>query len=239
MRLKFLFFPVMLVISVAVFLGYIWPEIETAKLSNQDYLAHQQQLQQANDKQSAIDSLSNKMKQDPSVTQAVIQYLPQTRSQEQVINSINFVATSASVALGNISLTDVSPAATDQGVAAVPAQGTANIPNSLLYTEATISASGSYDNLGIFLSGLQHSGMYNEIKSLTITGNNATDPQLLTANVTADFGYMPPVRFSSQMLATFQPSLDDSSVQLLQKYVSNKAQDIDLGSTGKENPFQF
>jgi len=227
----------MLLISVAIFFGYVWPEINDARQMNSDYLDQSKQLSDMNDKQKAINDVADQIKQDPTTTQAITDYLPPKKSEEQVINNVNFIATSSSVNLVNLSISDV---AADATAASDPsaAQPQVDQSNPVSFTEATISAVGSYDNLGIFLSGLQHSGMYNQVKSVTIKFDD-TDPQSLDANVVMDFGYMPPVKFSPQMLGKLSSSLDSDSVSSLQKYVSNKAQNIDIGSTGKSNPFQF
>lgn len=276
MRLKFLFFPVMLIISISIFFGYVWPEINTARETNQEYLKDQDLLRQASEKESAFGSVSEKIKQDPDVIQTVVGYLPQKRSEEQIVNNINFLATSLNITLANIGLADSSlnatnqqsPLNTDAGIVAtsstaVNAQTNKNTPSSInqesnvRYTEATITVSGSYEKLSSFFDQLQHSGMYNKVKSLTISINKSTDAgtkttdasgkvidvktnnsQLLTAIGVVNFGYLSPVKFDNKMASTFQPSFSSDSIQFLKKYVAQKSQGINIGEAGKPNPFQ-
>lgn len=252
MRLKFLFFPVMLVVSLAIFFGYVWPEFDNIKLLNQENIQSKAQYDQADNRQKAIIAMGEKIKQDPSTSDSISAYLPEKRSEEQVINNINFLATSDSVTLTNLAITNIAAKPQEElmpdttlaptpgflSAGTVPVQIATNPEDSLQYTEATISASGTYNNLGIFLNQIQHSGMYNKVKSLSIKKDDQKDEQLLTASLVVDFGYLAPIKFNNQNLAKLQSGLDTNTLESLQKYISQKNQIIDLGSTSKDNPFQ-
>jgi hypothetical protein len=239
----------MLVISVSLFLGFVWPSISESRLANELYAKKQNDLAQLDDKQQKIDSVSTKIKADTTSTQLVGTYLPKNRSEEQIISNVNYLATSAGVSLANISLTDSSPAVVQSDANVIPMMDESGQPivtqvdpeTLLKFSSAKISASGSYDNLQMFIDKLQHSGVYSKVKSFSVEKNKSTDGQattLLVSDIVIDFGYLAAIKFDNNMLASFEPTFDSTLVKSLQDFVSQKNQVIDIGSTGKTNPFQ-
>jgi hypothetical protein len=242
----------MLVISVSIFLGYVWPSISDARTANALYLQKQAELGQLEEKQQKIDDINNKITNDSVSIQLLSGYLPKTRTEEQVLNNINFIATSAGVSLANIALTNVPPVVKQQQDDAPVLDGgqpliadptmpvvALDAETLLGFTSAKISASGSYENLQMFVDKLQHSGTHGKLKSFSIEKNKAEGGQgLLVADLVIDFGYLSPIKFDNQMLATFVPTFDSAAVEPLKNFVSQKNQAIDIGNTGKTNPFQ-
>ena len=76
MRLKFLFFPIILVISLSIFIGYIWPEINNVKKINEEKLTNAQSLQSIKDKQAAIELIGTQITNDSDGKTIVDNYLP-------------------------------------------------------------------------------------------------------------------------------------------------------------------
>ena len=252
MRLKFLFFPVMLIVSVALFFGYVWPDINTVGTLKEEKAGMEKQLAQADEKQKAIDTVNVSMKQDPAATTAILTYLPQKRAEEKIINNLNFMATSESVVLTNLSIVDIAPKVPEQStmpVGATPINATGDLAgasavmatpeNSMQFSEATLQLSGTYDNLSVFINKLQHEEMYNKVKSLSITADNQEKPELLSANIVVDFGYLLPTKLNSQNIDKLKPGFNTNFNQELQKYIAQKTVNIDLGSIGRTNPFQL
>ena len=280
MRLKFLFFPIILVISLSIFIGYIWPEINNLKMANDEKIKNQGMLQDIAAKQAAIAKIDSQMTSNSADTATINNYLPSTRVEERILSGVNFLASDAGVSLANISLKDAQPATaagvdvttsintTPSNVAAVNSlsstsgaiAGTAvqqAPPESLQYTEATISVSGNYDKIRLFVDELQRMPILNVVKSLNISSqisaapaatpasttpassDQKVDPSILSANLVVDFGYMNPIRIDNQKITNFQSSLDDATTNVVKSYISQKAPAVDNSgdSSGKSNPF--
>lgn len=192
MRLKFLFFPIMLIISVSIFIGYIWPEISHVRSINEEKMANEKILEQIKEKQRDIESVGQRIASDNSGQALVRRYLPVGKTEEQIISNINYLATDAGVSLVDISLSDsmqhASAGEKNANVASAIAsninaiktgelssiesenKSTLKDENGMRFLEAKISISGDYQKAKLFLDQVQHVSLYNEIKSLTIAG---------------------------------------------------------------------
>ena len=266
MRLKFLFFPVMIIISLSLFIGYVWPEITDLRMANDQKIVNQQALQDINNKKAAVDKVGSQITDDAAGTSFVNNYLPNTKVEERILSGINFLASDSSVGLINVSLKDavnasnapstqlqgfglVSPASVDVNAVQTTAtsqSATQAAADSLQFTEATLSISGNYDDIRLFIDQLQRMTILNSIRSVTISSSSSdddsnakVDPSILSAVVIVDFGYLDPVKIDARKVANFKPDMDSDTMKVLQQYVSQKAPDANSGgdSNGKTNPF--
>ena len=199
MRLKFLFFPIMLIVSLSIFIGYIWPALDDLKTANADKITDQNTLQAIKDKKTAIDKIDSQINDDSEGETVIDSYLPAQRVEERIIAGVNFLATDSGISLVNISLKDGAAApiagatadqtgavanvvaagitpvdATNSAAIAEAASASASLPaqgaaSSLQSTEADISISGNYANLRLFLDQLQRMSIFNSIKSVSIS----------------------------------------------------------------------
>lgn len=269
MRLKFLFFPIILIISLAIFIGYIWPEI-TSILEINDYkVAKSAELQSIKEKQAAIELVDKKISENIADETTVKGYLPENKIEERIISGINYLAGAANVPLLNISLVDSKETANlmnavgssldapAKGTIAInplivdPVTGVASVDNknSIQVTSVKIAVAGDYEKIKIFLDSLQRMPILNTIKSLNITKEknaSTTDPAVntslsLSADVVVDFGYLSVAKVNSQQLENFKPELDNDTILSLSKYISQKSQSIVIGDDkkGKLNPFAY
>lgn len=182
----------MLIISVSIFIGYIWPEISHVRSINEEKMANEKILEQIKEKQRDIESVGQRIASDNSGQALVKRYLPVGKTEEQIISNINYLATDAGVSLVDISLSDsMQHASVGEKNANVASAIASNInaiktgelssiesenkstlkdENGMRFLEAKISISGDYQKAKLFLDQVQHVSLYNEIKSLTIAG---------------------------------------------------------------------
>lgn len=263
MRLKTLFFPLMLVISISIFAGYIWPEITRLRAANEVNIAKNKELQDVNIKKGAIESLGKQISNSDS-EKIIRDYLPQVRMEENVIGNVNYLANSANVSLVNISLGGGNDDANDRnnvsaGVAGILnpiARASAAIDetavgaveqSALRATSAEISVIGEYEKVRIFLDGLNRISIFNNIKSLTISkpekskedGAVDSNNNVLSVAVVVDFGYMPVSKLDGQKVLAFKSNIDDGVVEILKNYVSQKYSFSPTSgdAKGRVNPF--
>ncbi|MDD5397326.1 MAG: hypothetical protein PHW24_04735, partial [Candidatus Moranbacteria bacterium] len=168
MRLKTFFFPIVLVMAIAIFFGFIWPQIGTIKQIKADMAAKNVELGAIQEKQAAIETLGNQLTDSSNREVSVKNYLPENKVEERIIASINYLAGDANVSLADVSMGGVST------VVAPPVVVDPNVPVStpaslVKTTSAKISLVGNYEKIRIFLDGLAHMPIFNTVKSLDIT----------------------------------------------------------------------
>jgi hypothetical protein len=215
-------------------------------------------------KKNAINLLGSQLDKDKESEDLIKNYLPENKTEEQIINGLNYMATAANVFLINISLADVinTPKATDLNTAqtistavntskgdisgATPAaEQTLPVspPNLVDYAETSVSVSGDYNSINMFLDEVQSLPLFNSIKTLDIssqkdnTGANAAGK--LLAKIVVDFGYLKSSAVDNQKILSFKPVLDNDTIAALKQYVSQKTPALatDDPNKGKTNPF--
>lgn len=203
MRLKFLFFPIMLVVSVAIFIGYIWPALGNIKKINEDRIEKTKEMQLVKEKQAAIELIGKKISDNVEGESVVNSYLPETRVEEQIIGGINYLAGDANVSLINISLEEAKkdPGATiaavsDSQIAATltgavdPLTGQ-NVPDNANLTQTTsvkISLVGEYAKIKMFLDNLQRMPIFNTVKAVSITKQKSEEVKAVETDAAAAVG---------------------------------------------------
>lgn len=264
MRLKILFFPLMLIICLFVFLSYIRPEIDSLTAANKQKADTQEKINDIGKKEAAAKNLSQKIRETSEYKDVVYNYLPSRKVEEQIIAGINYLASGSQVYLADISIEDAAPQKT------AVFNATVSDPNLLteageaqnegmLFSKATIKIIGEYEKMQLFFDKLQKMALINNIKSLKIykeenlsnsasaaNSNEATSDNKSTsllAEIVMDFGYLKKIKIDENKLEQFQiqTTLDESTVKALTGYreLVSVSSDLQKESTleGRPNPF--
>ena len=255
MKLKFLFFPIMLSVSVVIFISFIWPEINNIKKINEDIIAKKEELNEINNRNATIEALGKELVDNADIQNVVKRYLPSNKTEERIISEINFLANDANVSLLDISLKSVEKATalTAKNVASSDGQEALNEINSLQTIPAEISIAGVYEKVRIFLNNLQRMPVFNAVKFVKIAKQTneadgeqeaegepvANNSNLLLADVEITFGYLDNIKINNQKVENFNAILDNETIIALKKYIPQKAQLIGdyIAPEGKQNPF--
>ena len=237
MRLKFLFFPVVLVVSLAIFIAYIWPEFQNVINLNKEYADNQTKLDDINAKKNDIKQMATKIANDKEGELFVKNYLPMKKVDEQIISRLNFLATDSGVSLIDIASTTSTKSPQQIAVGAVS--------DPLNLYEVKVSINGDYAKIRIFLDQVQRLPLFNSIKLLDIhtreKGQNETvAPSDLMSDVIINFGYIEQLKPTEQETAAFKVEMESYGIiATLKTYVSQKTPDVVYEKKGKENPFLF
>jgi hypothetical protein len=251
MRLKFLFFPVMLVISLAIFIMYIWPEYDNLKKANEEKTVAAQSLKDIGEKQSAIELVGTQITNNSGEKTIVDNYLPNKKVEEQIIAGINYLALDSQVSLVDISIKDIDPTKTAMGGSpdivssinsSVAVSKSAELPtddtlvsssaDAMQFSRASIKISGEYEKIRLFLDQMQRMPLLNSVRILAIStqaknlasgGDVSTiNPAELLADIVVDFGYLKPSSFDNNKIIKFKPGLDNETISTLEQYISQK-----------------
>lgn len=262
MRLKLLFFPIMLVLSMAVVVIYILPEVGKIKVVNETWIAKSNELQLILDKKKAIELVGEKISSDVEGESLIVGYVPKNKTEERIISGISYLASDANVSIIEMSLSSV-PAkkVVESAVVAMPdpigdpllmpASQSQPVLSSVSIADTTaakISLVGDYAKIRVFLDNLQRMPILNTIKSINIlkpeekTGEDAVadaaPSDSLKVEVVVDFGYLGFTEVKNTQFENFDTALDTPTMDTLKTYISQKSQlNLDEGAKGKSNPF--
>lgn len=259
MRLKIIFFPAVLIVSISLFIGYIWPEYQNVEKVKKEELKSNQKLlegiliKKKNAKKLVSDLDQNKDKED-----FVLRYLPADKKEEDIINGVNYLSTNSGLSLIAVSFEEVkennsvSENATGTGSAATAAATGYPESRNAKFIKAKINATGKYENIRSFLGSLYRMKMLNDISLLSISksdqNNMVPSPEgetpaedLLVVEISADFGYLPNSHDDNELkLASIfsKGSFDFSSFETTERLVSGSSvPNIDMSAVGRSNPF--
>lgn len=243
MKLKFLLFPIALVISFVIFMGYIWPEIETVQTLNQENSENEKKLQSVKDRQAAIKAIGAKISSDKEGELFVKNYLPDKKVDEQIINKLNFLATDSGVSLINVAIGKNTNAAKTSSSSSESFEDEQSSVNELNFLETTVTISGSYSKIKMFLNQVQRMPIFNSIGSMTIAAkekgpNETAASNDLNATIVLNFGYVKAFKLDDRKVSQFKTDLDSSAIiSVLKSYTSQKAPDVTYRAEVKTDPF--
>lgn len=204
MRLKNLFFPLMLVLSIAVLVLYGYPAFSQISVISKARTENLAKLEEFKKKGDSADSLRSKLEAGGENIAAVYRYVPQDKKEDRIIDSLNYIATTTSgIALTEMSIekTAEQPAAAESAatVGNPAALGTVVAPDGsgsvapvpvnvnvgLKFVTAKLSVVGNYAELKTFLDRINGVDMYNSIKSVSIEHANKNEKKTEGENTAA------------------------------------------------------
>lgn len=264
MRIKILIFPVILAIVITICIAYIRPEFQKLKVIRDGIKTSETILAEARQKKDNIEKLKADLAQNKSKEDFVNSYMPIERSDEEIINGFNYLATNSGVSLSDISVEKPAAAKTAASEPAQPASSkdvifatsadssitdvTGSILNpEIRYTKIKVGISGSYDSIKNFLDQTYKMEMFNKIVAFGVSSGAKTDsgetetgnPSALSATIEADFGRMASVVVGKDYSAPIfgKTTFDMSGYNKLDSNVIRKIPAIEVGAKGRSNPF--
>lgn len=194
MRLKILFFPLMLVISVGTILLYGWPlfkESQDLKVARSEAKA---KLEEIRTKSDNIEKLNSFIATEDDDVKLVYKFLSKVKNEEQIIDGINFIALNTpGIMLAQLSPDKDANRGNDAAAASMPslasvtasavvpadsgAQGVPAAEAAVSSIATKITAVGKYEDLKVFLQRLDNMQLYNTTSKIEIkrVEENASD----------------------------------------------------------------
>lgn len=264
MRLKLLFFPLMLLVSITLVLSFIVPQWEEIKVARKEGDKLAATLADMNQKSRNAGSLLSDIEKNVDRVSYAERYVPKNRSEERIIDSINYL--SNGLILFNINLENVKEetplvaagvaadvSGNGDGLSDPSLEATVKTPV-VSYTKGTILLSGSYESIMTFLSNLHNMEMLSSLDSVVISRADSTSQkaahistetakdasgQTLEAKIAINFASLPMVNISNGYShPLFLRSVYDfSTVDKLRENVATVMPNLEASGAGKANPF--
>lgn len=243
MRLKILFFPAALAISIILIVWFIAPEFSIIKDKMSELNSEEKSLQEIMDKKQNLNSLETSLISNADKESLVLNYLPSVRKEEEIINTLDYLATSSGISL--LSLTATYAKASNALSASAIANQAGNSEEALKSEiaakkiEAKLSLVGSYEGIKSFLDHVYKTEKANDIYFVNISRQPESDSLLAKVNV--NFSYLPQISLNvDDSLADpvfSQKEFKFAIVDNLMSLISGRIPEIEVGSAGKANPF--
>lgn len=259
MKIKILVFPVVLAISVTVFIAYTWPELGAVRETKSNLGESEKVWKNTLEKKNNLENLKNSLNQNQDKESFVLSYLPPDKSEERIINGISYLAANSGTSLTNLSLEEEKNVVSKGEEAPMDSKGalfsgsstgdTSSPENQaakpqIRFAKFKISIIGNYDNIRTFLEDLHRMEMFNSVDSVLIgkqeeNKDQSQNPGVLYTTIEASFGYLPKTKisrdYSDPVFA--RSSFDFASYDKLKSLVSKKIPALEVKEQGRANPF--
>ncbi|TAK95041.1 hypothetical protein EPO05_05295 [Patescibacteria group bacterium] len=232
MRIKILLFPVVLIVSLWLAIGYIWPDIQ--KIGEKRKVVGEQEalLADVTAKNNRILALKASLGSRDEQSQYrkdearyAEMFLPPTKQEEDIINSLNSYASGLVVV--NIALNEIKPTTGAAAAVAQPTLGSASAQVAVttdkqgksiqsptyvepkpLVVEAKITAVGKYEDMKQFLNKVYHMEMLNEVPTVTVGyPDQGSDPNSLKMEGAFRFEYLPMVSLPTGTVKNYNDAI--------------------------------
>jgi hypothetical protein len=264
MRIKIIFFPAAVAVSIAIFIMYVWPEFGNFQKARGELRESEKNLSETQEKKKNITELIAELDQNQSKENYVKSFLPLKRGEEEILNGLNFLATSAGVVIYDISLEKSPAGASPQNKSGEDAYsskdvifssgsesgGTAarEIKPQLTAQKMKIGISGNYENMKNFLDQLYRIEMFNVSESWILSRADLKNKEpetpplpadLLSLNVDINFAQLGQFKVGNNYAAPIfsQKSFNFSSYEKLESLTSQKIPALEAVGVERVNPF--
>lgn len=265
MRLKIFFAPVAFLVAGIIAIWYIWPSFQQIVSRTKELKSSKEAYELAVKRKENVEILRGVLDKNKETENFVKSYLPPVKSDERIVDGLNYLAADSGISLVNVSIEeekDISPKITDgnnltqsnptiinnKSASSGDASFAKNRSQVKFFT-AKISVSGKYENIKMFLGQVHRMEILNKIKSISISKiqtnssgsseDEKTDSSILTGNFEIKFAYMPLINEDGGSGAEVfsNNNIDFSPYEKLENMIAKKIPQIEEGQRGKSNPF--
>lgn len=201
MKVKILLTPLLLVLSVAMIIWFVYPSFNTLLEKRQELKDMGDKVEDLDLKEQVIGDLMETLNENAEEQATVVKFLPDSRNEEDIIANLNGIAGREGLSVFNLSV--MQPA---REVAVVESDNPTGNGNDLELKvnqtrsklkdfDVELSVYGGYDNVKNLITNVYRLERFNKISSLNITKGDPTrgdgNPANLLADFVFNFNYLP------------------------------------------------
>lgn len=266
MRLKVFFTPLVFLVIVVLSIWYIWPTIQEIQIKKKEVESSKNNLKSTLEKKQNVETLKGILDKNKEKEDFILSYLPSSRSEERIVDGLNYLATESGLNLSAISIEEEkvvvqSEQPANSAMAANPtvinnsSSGSASVSQPLVVerprpvarnVNVNATVSGKYENLKIFFDQVYKMNMFNRVNSLSVLKGKADNAEgeqvnsdVLIINVELIFKYLPLIHEETGSPSSIfsSSSIDFSPYTKLNELMTKIIPALDEGQKGKSNPF--
>jgi len=238
MRLKIFFFPAALVVSVVLFIWFISPEFSQLKDDRSELDSQKNILREIKIKKQNVNNLNASLDSNSNKEKLVLEYFPFIEKEEEVINALNYSATSSGIALLDFNADIVKDSSQ---ALKISEDGKNEAPEiTVRKTKIKLSLTGSYENIRSFFDQIYRIKRANDISMVNISSQSESENLLAEAEIY--FSYLPQTHLSLENelsdLIFSQKSFNFAVADKVAELTSeNNVSKLEANSIGRSNPF--
>lgn len=255
MKLKLLFFPIAVIVSLSLIIGFISPEFSNIKEKRNSLKLKERTLKDTIERKQNIISLTNSLDLNQEKEILIKNYLPSSKYEEEIINKVYKIAIDSKVSLidlifSNKGLKNKLPSAVRKEEIILEEEGEKMLVVEPKEMGVNVELLGTYENVRSFFSNVYAMEKFNNISSIDISKvgeKSGEEPEeasgssnnLLKVTVNINFNYLAPISVNKNYsLEIFsRKNFDFSLADELEKMIVKKIPSVEVGATGKNNPF--
>ncbi|MCD6149628.1 hypothetical protein J7J13_02480 [bacterium] len=238
MRLKIFFFPIALAVSIVLFIWLINPEFSQLKGDKSELDSQKNILREIKVKKQNVNNLNANLDGNSDKEKLVLEYFPSVEKEEEIINMLNYSATSSGIALLDFNADIVK----DSSKSFKAAEAEENKAPEVMVrkTKVKLSLAGSYENIKSFFDRIYKIKRANDISMVNIFSQPESEKLLAEAEIC--FSYLPQTHLSlgdelsdpifSQK--SFNFTVADKVAELTSE---NNVSKLEANLAGRSNPF--
>lgn len=261
MKVKILFFPLAIAITLMVAIFYIQPEIQSAMGARASVMEKETRLSDIEQKVRNVGLLGSDIDGNKESENLVLKYLPVVQDDDRVVDALNFLSAQSGLSLSSVKMEKVAETAvkteaaettsknalfaTGDGAAAVKPAAIVAMPKTV---KVTAEMTGSYESIRDVVGKISKMDRFQNFAIVKVgraasvagsQGQEATPTDTLKASLEIHFLYLSKVRTTGNLdLPIFsQSKIDLKAAQSLRQYVSSPVPSMEMGAIGKGNPF--
>jgi len=238
MRLKIFFFPIALVVSIVLFIWFISPEFSQLKGDKSELDSQKNILREIKVKKQNVNNLNASLDGNSDKEKLVLEYFPSVEKEEEIINMLNYSATSSGIALldFNADIVKDSP----KSFKAAEAEENKAPEVMVRKTKVKLSLAGSYENIRSFFDKIYKIKRANDISMVNISSQPESESLLAEAEIY--FSYLPQIHLSMEnelsdpifSQKSFNFTVADKVAELTSE---NNVSKLEANPGGRSNPF--
>lgn len=265
MKVKILIVPLVLVASLAFMIWLVYPAYSDMRIQQGELKKQNSQVADLEGKDQKVKELTSVLNGNVEKQAIVIKFLPSSQKEEEIIKSLNEIASQEGVSVSGISVsepkTETAPleivpptsyvpsassvSAVDNGTDQLLASNPAPARSKTIKFETELNLYGSYDKIKNVINKIYNLNRSNQVTNLTIShsggGGEKEIADNLQADLTLEFSYLEMgkiesvVDMNNKILASGK--FDMAVADEIQRIKNTDVSSVNLDSSGKTNPF--
>lgn len=238
MKLKLLIAPLLVLLIIVMAIWVVAPAYRELQAQKEELAGAKLKLADIQEKNAQAARLKQQLSGNTEQRDLILKYIPPAAQEESVIENLNALAQSEGLVVSSILMADES--AKIAAKAAVNNSQRENEANVLAANtlSASLSVVGPYEKIKSFIGKLSALKRGNDVIALKISGKDGNAASL-AAELTSNFAYFTggSASISANNSIFSKGSFDTAFIEKLKDKLSTEIVPINIGETGKSNPF--